>query len=75
MRGGQTIKFNISLWGANISHIVGGLEKIKLGKPCQLLKSNEKNKKLCTKVDSAHFVRCIGIKIIMQSKQNLHQRH
>ena len=27
------------------------LEDIKLGKPCQLLESNEKSKKLCTKVD------------------------
>ena len=45
------------------------LEGIKLGEPCQLFKSNERNKKLCTKVDyfllghklswtTAHFVRC-----------------
>ena len=27
------------------------LEGIKLGEPCQLFKSNERNKKLCTKVD------------------------
>ena len=49
--------------------------------PCQLFKSNEKNKKLCTKVDyfllghklswaTAHFVRCNGIN--MQSKEDLH---
>ena len=31
--------------------IIEGLKGIKLGEPCQLFKSNEKNKKLCTKVD------------------------
>ena len=30
---------------------IEGLEEIKLEKPCQLLKLNEKNKKLCTKVN------------------------
>ena len=57
------------------------LEGIKLREPCQLFKSNERNKKLCTKVDyflfghklswaTAHFIRCNVIK--MQSKQVLH---
>ena len=57
------------------------LEGIKLGEPCQLFKSNERNKNLCTEVDyfllghklswaTAHFIRCKGIK--MQSKQDLH---
>ena len=45
------------------------LEGIELGEPCQLFKSNERNRKLCTKVDYflfghklscaiAHFIRC-----------------
>ena len=47
--------------------MVEGLEGIKLREPCQLFKSNERSKKLCTKVDyfllehklswaTAHFV-------------------
>ena len=49
------------------------LEGIELGEPCKLFKLNERNRKLCTKVDyfllgyklswaTAHFVRCNGIK-------------
>ena len=54
--------------------IIKQLEGIELGEPFQLFKSNEKNKKLCTKVDyflfehkllwaTTHFVRCNGIKM------------
>ena len=67
---------------AVVKTVIEELEGIKLGKPCQFFKSNERNKKLFTKVDyfllghklswaTTHFLRCNRIK--MQSKQDLHK--